>query len=69
MRSYHHRDQRPNDFDLATLEQVAGWLHVSIATVRRWIREGRLPATKIGRRVLIRVEDVEELVRLNPRRQ
>lgn len=49
-----------------TIDQVATLLHVSPATVRRWIYQGRLKAKKIstGRnaRVLIDRDDVNELL-------
>lgn len=36
-----------------TTEEVAEMLRVSEGTVRRWVTEGKLPATKIGAKVLI----------------
>jgi excisionase family DNA binding protein len=35
-----------------TVEEVAGLARVGVATVRRWVREGRLPAVQPGRRLL-----------------
>jgi len=32
-----------------TLQEVSELLRVSVQTVRRWIKEGRLPAYKVGR--------------------
>lgn len=48
--------------------EVAEMLQVSPATVRRWIREGQLPAQRVGPRLYrIRKEDVEaNLVRQAP---
>lgn len=37
-------------------------LKVGISTLRRWIREGRLPVIRLGRRVLIRPAALEELI-------
>lgn len=33
--------------------EVAEALHVTTATVQRWIREGRLPSVRLGRLVLV----------------
>jgi excisionase family DNA binding protein len=43
--------------------QVAQMLGVPIQSVRQWIREGRLPATRPGRRVLVRRRDIDALLR------
>lgn len=40
-------------------------LRIGQSTLRRWIREGRLPVVRLGRRVLIRPEALEELIRRN----
>ncbi len=45
-----------------TLEQAARDLSVHIGTVRRWVREGKVPASKIGRKYLIPVKAFEDLV-------
>lgn len=38
-------------------------LKVGQSTLRRWIREGRLSVIRLGRRVLIRPEAIEVLIR------
>ena len=46
--------------ELLTVNDAATKLKVNPQTVRRWIREGLLPATKIGKRQWrVRREDVE----------
>lgn len=35
--------------DVMTAEEVAGWLRVSVFTVRREAYAGRLPATRVGK--------------------
>lgn len=46
-----------------TVAEAADALHVAQSTIRRWIREGRLPAYRIGpRRVALREQDVAGLV-------
>jgi excisionase family DNA binding protein len=45
-----------------TLERAARDLSVHIGTMRRWVREGKVPAKKIGRKYLIPVKAYEELI-------
>jgi excisionase family DNA binding protein len=45
--------------DLAALLGVSGW------TIRTWLRQGRLPFFKIGRRVLVPVDAVDALMAEN----
>ena len=47
------------------IDAVAERLGVSAWTVRTWLRHGRFPYFKIGRRVLIRTEDIERLLSEN----
>lgn len=47
---------------LLTVEEVARRLRLHQITVRRHIRSGRLPATKIGRSVRIKEEDIDALM-------
>ncbi len=44
------------------VETIAKELDVSEATVRNWIREGKLKAAKFGRDYRIRKEDYEEFI-------
>lgn len=44
------------------IDTLAARLDVSPWTVRTWLRQGRVPFLKIGRRVLVRVEDVDALL-------
>jgi excisionase family DNA binding protein len=43
-----------------TPQEVSDLLRVSVYTVRRWIKEGHLPAYKIGRGWRIRETDIDE---------
>jgi excisionase family DNA binding protein len=45
-----------------TLERAAHDLCVHIGTMRRWVREGKVPATKIGRKYLIPIKVFEDLI-------
>jgi excisionase family DNA binding protein len=44
------------------VDALAERLGVSAWTVRTWVRQGRLPYIKIGRRVLVRTEDAVRLL-------
>ena len=47
---------------LLTLPAVARYASVSVRTVRKWVRQGKLPATKPGRAYLVnRAEMVRAL--------
>ncbi len=48
--------------ELLTVEEVADHLKVRTTTVRRWIRDGYLPAAKVGQAYRIRIEAVEALL-------
>lgn len=50
---------------LVNLKDAAEELKVSIHTLRSWIYQRRLPHVKLGRRVLLRREDLESLVNKN----
>ena len=45
------------------LEDVAEHLSLSQDTVRTWIKEGKLPAYKAGKRYKFKISEVEEWVR------
>lgn len=47
------------------VDAVAERLGVSGWTVRTWLRQGRIPYFKLGRRVLVKVDDVETLLAQN----
>jgi excisionase family DNA binding protein len=51
----------PKPFPL-TPADVARHLEVSVATVRRWLAEGRLEGRRVGGRLRVEQEDVERLV-------
>jgi excisionase family DNA binding protein len=44
------------DEEMLTLADVAGRLQVNIDTVRRWVRDGELPAYQLGARAGYRVK-------------
>ncbi len=47
---------------LITLDEVSELMQVSVPTVRRWIKAGKLPATKPGGVYRVRGRDFEEFV-------
>lgn len=48
--------------NLVTVADIAARLHVNRITVRRWIKAGTLPATKVGKEYRVQVADVIRLV-------
>lgn len=51
--------------ELLDLREGAKELKLSIHTLRAWIYQKRIPFVRLGRRVLLRREDLEELVNQN----
>ena len=47
---------------LASVAHVAADIGASDRTIRRWIKRGLLPATKVGGKVLIKLSDVDALL-------
>jgi excisionase family DNA binding protein len=45
-----------------TQEQAAEKLHIALDTMRRYVREGRFPRTKVGKRYLIPARAIEEFL-------
>lgn len=52
----------PEEPELLTAEEAAAYLRVSIETIWRWCKEGRLPAFQIGRGWRIRRDRLEQLI-------
>ena len=51
--------------NLLSLEESAKELKISIHTIRAWTYQKRIPIVKLGRRVLVKREDLEEFVNKN----
>lgn len=49
--------------EVMTIKQVCEMLHISTATAYRWIKEGRLPAHKIGRSTRFLRSEIIEAIR------
>ena len=48
--------------DWLTLEDAAQKLHIALDTMRRWVRLGYFPRTKVGKRYLIPVKALDEFL-------
>jgi excisionase family DNA binding protein len=48
-----------------TIDVLADRLGVSPWTVRTWLRQGRVPFFKVGRRILVKETDIESLLAQN----
>ena len=48
-----------------TLEEAAGVLKLHPQTLRRWIREGKLPAKRFGKQFRLRREDLDQAAQPN----
>lgn len=55
------RAQAARELRFLTVEQAADRLAMSVTFIRDAIRDGRLPATKLGRSVRIAIADVDAL--------
>ena len=47
---------------LLSVVEGAGWLGLKVPTIRKWMRERRLPYVKLGRRTLLRRVDLDALI-------
>jgi excisionase family DNA binding protein len=48
--------------DLLDVEEAAAFLHVKVATVRSWVLKSQVNYVKLGRRVFLRLPDLEKLI-------
>jgi excisionase family DNA binding protein len=55
------------DGDLLTLPEIADLTGMAGPTVRVWVKQGRLPATKVGRQWMVRRGDLETMLADDPR--
>lgn len=54
------------DPQLLSLQQIADSLHLSLATIRVWVKDERFPAEKIRQRWMVRRDDLEKFLAENP---
>lgn len=50
------------DSEYLTLEEAARELRVNLDTMRRYVREGRIQAGKVGKRYMVRRKDVRDYI-------
>lgn len=50
------------DSRTVTIQEAARALHVGISTTHCWVASGKLPTRRVGRRVLIKLSDLEALI-------
>lgn len=50
---------------LVNIQQAARGMGVSPHTIRAWLYQGKLSYVKLGRRVLLRSEDLEAFIKKN----
>ena len=48
--------------DWITQEEAAQKLHISLDTMRRWVRLGHFPRTKVGKRYLIPIKAIDDFL-------
>jgi excisionase family DNA binding protein len=48
--------------DWITQEEAAQKLHVALDTMRRWVRQGHFPRTKVGKRYLIPIKALDDFL-------
>lgn len=51
------------DLKLLTRAETAELLHVDLATLWRWNKEGYLPAVKVGAKTMYRKDDLAKILR------
>ncbi len=54
-----------SDQRLLDVTETAERFHLKVSTIRRWVSQQRIPYVKLGRRVLFRVGDIEEIIEEN----
>lgn len=59
----------PTRTDLMTVEQVAAYLQLNKLTVYRYIREGRIPAARLGKSYRVRKSDLDAFLESHKSRQ
>jgi excisionase family DNA binding protein len=55
-----------SDDELLTLGEISELLGMNPSSVRLWVHQGLLPATKVGRSWVVRRDDLEKLLSARP---
>ena len=53
------------ELEYLTLEEVAKILRVSLSTIRRWVREGKIEVKRVGKKPLVLKTDIPTFLRKN----
>ena len=61
--SHPQKEVDDEDLKLLTRAETAELLHVDLATLWRWNKEGYLPAVKVGAKTMYRKEDLAKILR------
>ena len=61
--SHPQKEVDDEDLKLLTRDEAAELLHVNLATLWRWNKEGYLPAVKVGAKTMYRKEDLAKILR------
>ncbi|MBO5597626.1 MAG: helix-turn-helix domain-containing protein [Oribacterium sp.] len=56
------KEQELDNEKWVNIEDVAEHLSVTPDTVRTWVRSGKLPANKVGKRYKFRLSEIDKLV-------
>jgi len=51
-----------SDTRTCTLQEAAERLQIGMSTAHRWIASGKLPTRRVGKRVLVKLTDLEKLI-------
>ncbi len=49
-----------DDSELMTIKEVADFLRISTISAYSWVRDGKLPAIRIGKQWMIRSKDLDD---------
>jgi excisionase family DNA binding protein len=58
-------DDTPSTF---TIKETSEYLEVAEITIRRWVKEGKLPYDRVGKNYVFSVDNLRELKRKMPRK-
>ena len=61
--SHPQKEVDDEDLKLLTRDEAAELLHVNLATLWRWNKEGYLPAVKVGSKTMYRKDDLAKILR------
>ena len=54
-----------NEIKIYTVQEVADLLHLTTRTIYKYIKEGKITASKVGRKYFVKQEELERLLQDN----